>query len=102
MREYNQRRSIHLLLKGSGGLQIIRAWISMAGGSCLDFLFTINYATTFKQSLCADLVLLIFWYIFMFALYNLLDGSSDNTKFENNCQALIDTTNIYNVYMTLN
>ena len=23
----------------------------------------------------------------MFALYNLLDGSSDNTKFENNCQA---------------
>lgn len=31
------------------------------------------------------------WYRFMSALYNLLDGSSDNTKFEDDCRAIIGT-----------
>lgn len=31
------------------------------------------------------------WYRFMNALYNLLDGSSDNTKFEDDCRAIIGT-----------
>lgn len=30
-------------------------------------------------------------YRFMNALYNLLDGSSDNTKFEDDCRAIIGT-----------
>jgi hypothetical protein len=32
-----------------------------------------------------------FWWRFLNALYNLLDGSSDNTKFEDDCRAIIGT-----------
>jgi hypothetical protein len=34
---------------------------------------------------------LYFWWRFLNALYNLLDGSSDNTKFEDDCRAIIGT-----------
>lgn len=34
---------------------------------------------------------LSFWWRFIKALYNLLDGTSDNTKFEDDCRAIIGT-----------
>jgi histone deacetylase complex regulatory component SIN3 len=44
-------------------------------------------------SIYNELLICIFSFLwrFMSALYNLLDGSSDNTKFEDDCRAIIGT-----------
>lgn len=59
--------------------------IYMPGSLVLEALVSCN--------LLSDRCLLIFhiWCRFMNALYNLLDGSSDNTKFEDDCRAIIGT-----------
>lgn len=59
--------------------------IYMPGSLALEALVSCN--------LLSDRCLLIFhiWCRFMNALYNLLDGSSDNTKFEDDCRAIIGT-----------
>lgn len=86
MREYNQQRLIHHLQIGNGRLQMIQALpIYMPGSLALEAFVSCN--------LLSDRCLLIFhiWCRFMNALYNLLDGSSDNTKFEDDCRAIIGT-----------
>ncbi|PON46541.1 Histone deacetylase interacting protein [Parasponia andersonii] len=44
-----------------------------------------------KWKACSDTISTDLYARFMSALYNLLDGSSDNTKFEDDCRAIIGT-----------
>jgi len=91
MRGYNQRRLTHHLLIGNGRLRVIRApLINMTGDrpmkcimlqiTILNICMNIYLCKTDVSPLC---------YRFMNALYSLLDGSSDNTKFEDDCRAIV-------------
>lgn len=66
--------------------------ISMPGGLLLKIKIKILNVTQLLSKQCISIFgTNIFWYRFMSALYNLLDGSSDNTKFEDDCRAIIGT-----------
>ena len=85
MTEYYQQRSIHRVLKECGRPQIQQTLQIPTPGECPLVVF---YA---DESLLLLTHLSFVWNRFMNALYNLLDGTSDNSKFEDDCRAIIGT-----------
>lgn len=86
MKEFDLQKSIRRQLKRNGNLQrMITLPINMPGwyNNCPSF-----FKTNFMNE---NFILNYVACRFMSALYSLLDGSSDNTKFEDDCRASIGT-----------
>lgn len=90
MTESYQQKSIHRLLKESGRPRIRQTLLIHTPG---DFTFRFFCGTTSGCICVAACVTssVWCWNRFMNALYNLLDGTSDNSKFEDDCRAIIGT-----------
>lgn len=89
MIEYYQQKSIHHLQKENGRPQIQQTLLIPTPGDCPLRFFVMQP----KDVICVVAYTISFWCWnrFMDALYNLLDGTSDNSKFEDDCRAIIGT-----------